>query len=200
MPSRALTRWRTERLAALDEIEVAHAAVGGTGPGRRTLTQQVNRAYVLVLSSQFQGFCRDLHTEAAAAVIGHVAERGVRPEVVELLAQRLTLGRKLDRGNPNPGNVGSDFADLGVVDLWARTRRLDARNVERQRQLQLLMEWRNAVAHDDFGDVARLGGIRSLRLAHARRWRSTCEALAPALDRVAADALRALLGTRPWEG
>jgi len=49
---------------ALDEIEAAHASVGGTGPGRRYATQQINQAYALLIASQFQGFCHDLHTES----------------------------------------------------------------------------------------------------------------------------------------
>jgi hypothetical protein len=64
VPSRSLHTWRVDCAAALDEIEAAHGAVGGAGPGRRTATQQINYAYAVLLSSQFQRFCRDLHTEA----------------------------------------------------------------------------------------------------------------------------------------
>ena len=56
----------TSRRRALDEIEAAHASVGGTGPGRRYATQQINQAYAVLLASQFQGYCRDLHTESVA--------------------------------------------------------------------------------------------------------------------------------------
>ena len=64
MASRALHRWQTEAQRSLDEIEQAHRAVGGAGPGRRYATQQINQAYVVMVSSQFQRFCRDLHSEA----------------------------------------------------------------------------------------------------------------------------------------
>jgi hypothetical protein len=37
-----LIRWNGERSAALDEIEDAHAVVGGTERGRRYATQQIN--------------------------------------------------------------------------------------------------------------------------------------------------------------
>ena len=62
MPGRSdsSTRWRGERSDALDEIENAHALVGGTGRGRRYATRQINHAYAALLSSHFQGFCRDL--------------------------------------------------------------------------------------------------------------------------------------------
>lgn len=64
MPSRSLLTWRTTATAALNEMEAAHAAVGGTGRGRRYAIQQINQAYTVLLSSRFQRFCRDLHSEA----------------------------------------------------------------------------------------------------------------------------------------
>lgn len=68
VPSAALQTWKSTAKGALDEIAAAHAAVGGQGPGRRYATQEINHAYAVLLSSQFQRFCRDLHTEAAAHV------------------------------------------------------------------------------------------------------------------------------------
>ena len=65
MPSVSLQTWKTVRQAALDELEAAHTSVGGTRRGRRYATQQINQAYAVLLSSQFQGFCRDLHSECA---------------------------------------------------------------------------------------------------------------------------------------
>jgi hypothetical protein len=47
MPSVAWQNWTVERVAALDEIEHAHRSVGGTGPGRRYLTQHINQAYAV---------------------------------------------------------------------------------------------------------------------------------------------------------
>src|SRR5690242_10596584 len=88
------------RAAALDEIEGAHRAVGGTGPGRRTATQQINQAYAVLLSSQFQAFCRELHTESAAYLVVPVADLNLRA----MLRNNLMFSRRLDRGNPNAGN------------------------------------------------------------------------------------------------
>jgi hypothetical protein len=45
MPSHSYRVWLTTRAKALDEIEAAHASVGGTGPCRRYATQQINQAY-----------------------------------------------------------------------------------------------------------------------------------------------------------
>ena len=72
MSSRSLIRWNAERREALDEIENAHAMVGGTERGRRYATQQINYAYVTLLSSHFQGFCRDLHSECVDHIVALV--------------------------------------------------------------------------------------------------------------------------------
>ena len=64
MPSKALRRWINSQAAALDQMENAHASVGGKGRGRRYTTDQINQAYAVLLASQFQGFCRDLHSES----------------------------------------------------------------------------------------------------------------------------------------
>ena len=69
MPSYSLNRWSSERSEALDEIENAHLSVGGTARGRRYATQQINHAYATLLSAQFQGFCRDLHSECVEHII-----------------------------------------------------------------------------------------------------------------------------------
>ena len=110
MPSNSLQRWNTTRVQELDQIANAHLQVGGGARGRRYATQQINHAYTMLLSSQFQGFCRDLHSEA----VDHIA-RSVTPIPLRaVLRAEFTLHRKLDRGNPNPGNIGSDFNRLGL--------------------------------------------------------------------------------------
>ena len=87
----ALDRWNTNARQALDEIADAHRAVGGAGRGRRYATLQVNYAYAVLVSSQLQGFCRDLHTEAADFVVDRT-----QPVVsADILRVLLTQGRKL---------------------------------------------------------------------------------------------------------
>jgi hypothetical protein len=73
MPSTSYTEWRTSRAKALDAITSGHAAVSGTGRGRRFNTQQFNQAYAVLLAAQFQGFCRDLHEECAIHILRTIA-------------------------------------------------------------------------------------------------------------------------------
>ena len=196
MPSNALLRWQRDARAELDDIADAHTAVGGTGRARRVATVQTNHAYVVLLSSQFQRFCRDLHTEAIEQMCAAVPTAWTRP----ILMRRLTESRKLDTGNPNPGNIGSDFGRLGV-DVWTAMRARSARTSGRKLRLEQLNRWRNAIAHLDFADQNGLdlgGGRTDLWLADVRAWRSACDGLAGTIDAVLCEHLGGLAGWPPW--
>jgi hypothetical protein len=162
------------------------------GAGCRYAAQQVNQAYVLLLSAQFQRFCRDLHTEC----VDHLAS-GLGPATIRTIFRRqLRLGRKLDTGNPNPGNIGSDF-DRFEMSFWPAVLALDPQNRMRQSLLVTMNQWRNAVAHQDFSR-AELGGRNQLTLAEVRRWRSACERLVVDFERVMHHYLSTITGTAPW--
>jgi hypothetical protein len=191
MPSRSLMIWRTSAATALDEIEAAHHAIGGAGPGRRYVTQQLNHAYAVLLASQFQRFCRDLHSEAVDFLI-----RGVAPPALGVLLRAdLHAHRRLDVGNANPGNLGADFGRFNF-NFWDQVKAIRPANAQRQRKLTLLNEWRNAIAHQSFNPTA-LGSV-SLRLAHVRSWRRTCNGLAADFDAVLRTRLYAILGIWVW--
>lgn len=191
MPSYSLTLWTTDRAAVLDQLEAAHRSVGGVGPGRRTATLHINHASAVLLSSQFQGFCRDLHDEGVGALVGAVFPAAFRPTLRTLLA----TGRKLDTGNPNPGNIGADFRRFGL-DFWHEVYARDTRNEDRREHLEELNQWRNAIAHEAF-DSAVLGSV-SLRLEQVRAWRQACHQLALTFDAVLYNFLQNLTATPPW--
>jgi len=192
MPSIALQAWQTRARRALDEVEAAHSSVGGAGRGRRFATRQINNAYVVLLCSHFQRFCRDLHQEA----VDHFAAQPAYAALKPVLRASLMVGLKLSVGNANPGNIGADFSKLGM-DFWVEVRGLDRRNRLRQQRLEELHRWRNAVAHQDFTHPA-LGGRDSLRISEVRAWRSVCECLAVEFDRVMRVYLQSITGVSPW--
>jgi len=68
----------------------------------------------------------------------------------------------------------------------------DPRNEVRQRQLEELNGWRNAIAHQDFE------GRGTLHLRHVRLWRIACERLAKSFDEVMRHHLQNLTGQSPW--
>lgn len=165
-------------------------AVGGAGPGRRYATQQVNQAYAVLLSSQFQRFCRDLHSESIDYLTA-----GIDPRYA-ILRLQLSLNRQLDSRNPSPSAIGSDFGRFGL-DFWGAVRADHALNAQRQRLLEELNLWRNAIAHQDFSSPA-LGGISQVRLSGVRRWRRACDELAVSFDRVMSIRLATIIGVSPW--
>lgn len=192
MPSRSLKIWHAASRRVLDEIEAAHQAVVGRGGHRRFAAQQITQAYVLLLSAQFQRYCRDLHSECAEHLIASTTSAHVFP----LFRARFVQGRKLDAGNPNPGNIGADFAHLGI-DIWSELQMRGKHNIVRQKKLQALCDWRNAVAHHDFRKPV-LRGRSELSLSEVRGWRAACNALAVDLDRAMAAYLTRETNVAPW--
>ena len=206
MSSFALQAWQQTRSRQLDELDAAHGAVGGHGPGRRSATLQLNHAYAVVLASQFQGFCRDLHSECADVVTNAIDAAGASTAVdgsalADIALTALTRNRQLDRGNASAGSIGADFKAFDL-DIWDAARQLDARTSLRVRRLDQLNVWRNAIAHQDF-DFSRhqrelLGDASRLGLGDVRAFRSSCNGLAVTFDSALAEHLETIVGGRPW--
>lgn len=193
MPSASYRQWRTVRASALDDIASARPRVTGSRRSHRHSTQQIIRAYALMLASQFQGFCRDFHSECADHFIRVLAPpHRLRP----LLRDELTRGRQLDCGNPQPSSLGADFGRLGV-DFWDELESHAPTCKTWKSGLELLNDWRNAIAHQDFTSP-RLGGTMNLRFVQVARWRTSCKRLARAMDEVMHRHLQSLTGTSPW--
>lgn len=191
MPSASYTKWLGERMKKLGEIRAAHAAIGGTGPGRRTATQQINQAYAVLVLAHFQGFCRDLHSEA----IDHLST-AVRPAALApVLRINLTESRALDKGNANAANIEADFRRFDM-SFWAEVSAYDSRTPRRRNKLDELTRWRNAIGHQDFTRPS-VGG-RSLTLDMVESWFSACHGLAGSFDAVVGLRLAALSGVRSW--
>jgi hypothetical protein len=193
MPSNSLRIWAEDRATTLDEIEAAHHAVGGGGRGRRYATQQLNQAYTVMLMSHFQGFCRDLHSEAVANLVDAVSPAGMR----SVLRGVLIENRALDRGNANAGTLGSDFGRIGL-SFWDEMNATDTRVARWQARLDELNDWRNAIAHQSFGKVTRDGSRPAVFLNEVQAWRRMCGALARVFDRVVGAHVASMVGTSPW--
>lgn len=192
MPSTSYQEWTTVRSDALDEMCRAHAAVGGTQRGRRFATQQINRSYAVLLSSQFQGFCRDLHSECVDHLVNSLSPAALQP----IVRAEFTRSRQLDSRNAQPGSIGSDFGRLGI-DFWMRVEAHHAANPTRKSVLDALNAWRNAIVHQDF-DPTKLGGTATLHLSTVRRWRKDCGYLARSFDEVMRRHIQSLTGASPW--
>lgn len=115
MPSAACANWTGDRANRLDQLISAHGAMGGSGPGRRWRTEQVNWALVLRLAGEFQGYCRDVHDDAVDFFVNNASQNS---NVASVLRAQLTNNRRLDRGNAQPDALKHDFRILGI-DLHA---------------------------------------------------------------------------------
>ena len=191
MSSASLQLWKSERTVAIQEIQAAHASVGGTERGRRYATQQINQAYVMILSGQFQGFCRDLHTEC----VDYLTAATLPPALQGIVRGGFLRERRLDKGNPSPGK-GDDFNRLGL-NFWNSVNLHSGRNAQRQKHLEVLNAWRNAIAHQSF-DPVKLSGKTLVNLVDVRQWNTACDSLALAFDSVMGKHLSYLLGAAPW--
>ena len=191
MPSAALKSWITSAARELDELVRAHVAVGGSARGRRYATLQVNHAYAVLLASQFQRFCRDLHSESVEVIVTSISNRAVR----DITRRNLLHGRKLDVGNANAATLGADFGRLGFV-FWAEVDAATGAHAKSRRlRLENLNSWRNAIAHQDWTNV---GASSALHLKTVTAWRSTCTKYARTFDAVLATHLTAVVGLSPW--
>jgi hypothetical protein len=195
MPSKALLDWQTNASAAFDEIENAHRAVGGTKPGRRFVTQQLNYAYVTLLAARFQGFVRALHTQTADEIAA--GARSLDYQV--LLFESLTSGRSLDRQNAHPVSIAKDFERFGV-DIWEQMDMMRSDNATRRKKLEALITWRNAIAHHDIDEKLSRGALDPVRinLDTCKSWRGSLNVLVTCLDRATADRCEDLGILRPW--
>jgi hypothetical protein len=159
------------------------------------VTTQINNAYVVLLAAEWQGFCRQLHSEAAD-VIANAVDPGLRVAI----RAALTSGRRMDRGNADADDVAGDFSKFGM-NLWPEVRQLHKWNDRRQARLRQLYVWRNAIVHQDFNfgkDHARLVKGTGPTLDWAKVWRAACVALADHIDRAVGRYVASLVGTPPW--
>jgi hypothetical protein len=198
MPSPAYNDWVGARRDRFNELLSAHVRVGGSGPGRRWRTQQLNWSLTFRLAGEFQGFARELHDQSIECCINPIFS--INPDLADMLRINMQHNRQLDRGNAQPSALGSDFGRLGLL-LWPTLKRV-SRNAERwQDELKSLNLARNAIAHDDqdkFLELKSLGKM-PITLTTVKTWRRSLDSLASTMDDVVGDYLGTLLGgPRPW--
>jgi hypothetical protein len=139
MPSASLLWWRNDLMPRLSEVDGQCAASLALAPPRPTLVEENLRGYVLLLSANFQGFCRTLYFECSQVVVSKV-----RASLQALTQAQFTAHLKLDHGNPNLQNLREDFERFGfILDLAGAA----PANPARLQDLAALNRWRNIAAH-----------------------------------------------------
>ena len=201
--SPALAEWFNSRRANVDELIRAHAAVGNAGPGAgagrppKAGTEQINEALVLRITTEFQGFVRDLLDLTTIKIV-----RGSGC-ATQFQAQVIAMGsrdRMIDRGNPHLDAIKKDFGRLGLANVGADLAATNPKHAEDKAALQTLVELRNAIAHDDRDKLASFAsdGITATK-GYATTARASLGRIARALDGVAWDyLLQAFPAVHPW--
>jgi hypothetical protein len=197
VPSTARLAWFGNRQARIDQLLEAHRTIGGSGPGRRWRTEQLNWALTLRLAGEFQGFARELHDVAVDHIVAVVA--GGNTGLANVLRAGMTARRQLDRGNASPGTLEEDYRRLGL-DLWPDLQAASPRVPVWRTDLAALNEARNAIAH---ANQNRLVTLRTrgypITLTTVRRWKTGLDGLVRTMDDVVGAYLGRLLGTgSPW--
>lgn len=183
MTSAAISAWRGTRTNHLDQLEEAHAALRTGGAGRQWKTEQINLAMLVRLTSEFQGFARDLHDEAADTLAVGLAAGDLAVESV--LRGAFIRERTVDKGNPHPSGLAKDFLALGL-QLWPQLRSVSADAPEWNVRLGRLVETRNAIAHDNAVQLAKVeaDGMRLRQFRTFQSYRRSMGKLAEAMDTV----------------
>lgn len=196
MASRALRQWNTARRARLEELYAAHVAVGGTGRGRRTATEQINWAIAHRLASEFQGYVRDLHDEASETLVGRAQFATAAHESV--FGNLLSFNRQLDSKNATPSTLRQDFWRFGF-NVLDEIKSNYVRGEGWLKTLDQLNMARNGIAHSDPAKIVQVTAGSRLGIRQVRGWDVAVQSLATALDKVTARKVAAITnGGRPW--
>jgi len=164
----------SSRLDDIDQLMAAHGAVGGVERGRRFEVEALNRAAVLLLSAHLEGYLEDLLSEAVSAVHTGLA--------TDDLTKRFA--------NPTTGNVDGLFRFLGLNKpcdsiSWQR-----AGNAAVKKNINELVETRNAIAHGTTGVTVHKRMVT--------RYRQYVVGFAKRFDNLVRDRVATLTGTSPW--
>lgn len=185
-PSRAFREWDTTRRDKLDKIEGRCVWAAELTPLDDDLAAEHLRAYVMLLSAHFQGFCRDLYIEATAAVAGRIKQKGLWPIIQAQFDAELCL----DRANPSLDTLVRDFRRVGIDDLRAALGVGPPADVHKGR-LGTMIGCRNKCAHGE-------PFVPELLLPNIQAWRASCDWMASKLDEAVYNRLRMALRASPW--
>ncbi|GAA5066732.1 hypothetical protein [Nocardia callitridis] len=123
-----------------------------------------------------------MHDEAAEAV---ALQAGAPSDpVVVLFQSALIRARQLDKGNAQSGSLGNDFYILDIA-LWDDLGvKYPTRKKQWQGTLDELNKARNAIAHRNDDQLAKVKAGQPLNLRTFKKWRSSLHGAASDFDNV----------------
>lgn len=143
----ALETWRTTRRGLLDNLVEARESVRKKHPPPDTVVDTIDHSLFPALAAEFQGYSRDLHSEVVTAIVDDADWRSGQLKKVTSATMLATRG--LDRKNPTPNVIDSDFRPLGI-SVWNRIQAMYPDDYKNWREaLETLIRVRNAISHSE---------------------------------------------------
>ncbi|MGP5184932.1 hypothetical protein ACTXKY_14645 [Corynebacterium variabile] len=185
----ALGAWQTTRRQALDSLVLARQTIASNHSGHSKgsvsaetagVVENIDRALYPVLAAEFQGYCRDLHGDAVAAIIAEA--QWPTEQIARVSAAAMQDKRGLDRKNPASSVIGDDFRALGLK-LWNRVQEEHPEDYpDWRRSLDTLVNIRNAVSHSDRKRLKDFTSKKQLTFAYWQSTRKDLDLLTIAMD------------------
>ncbi len=146
---RSLSQFRQIRAATSGQADIVRAlaiaqrAFSGPLRGRRWGMEALNRAGVVLLTAHLEGYIEDLFEEAANLIASEVFYTTYY-DVNSFIAQATGPFH-----SPNPQNIKSLFARLGINDVLASVQWNPLTNKDVRQRLGDLVKLRNEIAHGE---------------------------------------------------
>lgn len=185
-PSQAMTNWTTQRRTGLDKLDGQCVWAMGLRPEDGRMVGLHLRAYVSELSADFQGYCRDLYTEAAQCVVDRVRSVGLR----SIVQAQFLSDIKLDRSNPTLDTLSDDFRRFGILDVRAAIGSGSPADAQKG-LLKEMNRCRNQCVHGE-------PKIAGLTFSNIRAWRGACDWIVTRLNAIVYTQLRRAFRASPW--
>lgn len=206
MPSKALQNF-TLRMRDVDQLLEAHAVLtqsqrarnaarlaGGDlakiatvieklvtrpGPGRPSQVEALNRAAVVLLCAQLQGYVEEVYQESARVLLA---------SKVKDLQALVDQGRS-GFSNPHADRIDSLFASIALPPVMQSLSWRNCSNRSVRTRLTNYIRLRNSIAH---------GGQVSVRKAKVVSFKRFAEVLARNLDDHLANQIQSVTSRKPW--
>jgi len=107
---------------------------------------------LLRVAAEFQAFCLDMHELVVDELIRNTATQNGPLEIILRTALRST---HLSVGNPTSDKIKKDFARAGVPEIWNLAGSSSVAAKSKLPTLSRLLKVRNAIAHGQYGEIAR---------------------------------------------
>jgi len=220
VPSKAWQAFN-DNLRDIDRLLELHAEKGGTGRGRRTGLEVLNKSAIVLITSFWEAYCEDIASEGLEQIVAKTKSSDVLPTAIKKLVARelvrdqheLAIWRIADDNwrpllksrleqlrekrnrklnTPKSDDIDELFRDaLGIDSVSARWKWTKMTAEKAREKLDGYVSLRGAVAH-------RGRGLHSVQKAHVTDYLDVVRKIASRTGGAVNAHVRALTGQRLW--